>query len=78
MGEGWLVFKLTKSRNGSLLVGISEQIWLVRFWKYTLRLSTLDFFAYSGIACATSTLDTSKPISISFRLRSAAHLSSVA
>jgi hypothetical protein len=78
MGEGWLVFKLLKSRNGTFLVGILEQIWLVWFCKHTLRLSTLATSAYSGIACATSTLDASKPISISFRLRSAAHLSSVA
>jgi hypothetical protein len=60
MGEGWLVFKLLKSRNGSFLVGISEQIWLVRFCKHTLRLSTLATSAYSGIACATSLLGTSK------------------
>lgn len=42
MGEGWLVFKLMKSRNGNFLVGISEQIWLVRFCKHTRWLPTLD------------------------------------
>jgi hypothetical protein len=61
MGEGWLVFKLMKSRNRNFLIDISEQIWPVRFCKYTLRLSTLATSAYSGIACATSSLGTSKP-----------------
>lgn len=57
MGEGWLVLKLMKSRNGNFLVGISEQIWRVRFCKYTRWLPTLDLPVLRERAIAPSIIE---------------------